>query len=841
MIATLLLLAVNGADAALVPWPRSITPGVGAMTPARIVTRDPRLLPLAEVVAEEMRRAAGLSLPVEGGPARDGDIVLSLGGGLSGEAHRVTVAATARVEGGTYGAVALGTTTLVQLLRDGKLPRGTVDDAPAFPYRGALLDLARKPYSLATLRRCVTACRFYKIRYLHLHLTDENAWVFPSTAYPELGSQNFAWAGGHAPKPYPLDGLKALVAFADRLGVTLVPEIEMPGHSGQLRGTLPGVFGYKGKDGKTLTPGYINMVSEDAFKALDTILGEVASVFRSSPYIHIGCDEVSLGGIETLPEVLAFVKKHGLKSPHDVFSHFVARMHGIVKRHGKRMIVWEGAPLGPATLPKDVVFMPWVGGSGFAGELVKRGHTVINAPWGVKEAYFDPHDANGARLKDGEPLLLGATSILWESPEEAALPYLRNVGALRNEPTYNPRARRGHADWLVRHRAADAVLDRLLTGVSVEASGVHSPLVYMRPDRTFTDRATVSLVSKLPGEIRYTFDGGPEKVYRGPITLDRTTAVRARVAGLDVLERTFHKVPGLRHDAVGAKVTITPEKPGYPGPGAKGLADGLLSDGDETGSAGWVGWERRGRPVEVVLEMPKAVRVTRAAAHFLRSSGGVALPARAEFAVSLDGKRWRDIGAVIEKDGARARGWYLVKTEAAEAKFVRLRATHGGDWVFLDEVTVNADAPGPTLAHAARGLAVKLAHPPSPSYATGDLTDGHVARSAEFLSTQWLGWEGKDMDAAIDLGGVKPIREVGVRFLHHVRAGIFVPGRMEVFVSDDGKKWRTAGTAGHKPDARPAYQRTLSVKLEGEKARHVRVVAKTNGMWIFADEVFVNP
>jgi hexosaminidase len=86
------------------------------------------------------------------------------------------------------------------------------------------------------------ACRLCKIRYVVLHMSDENAWTFPSSKFPELGSQNFAWAGGEKPTVYPLDELKELVAFADARGVTLVPELEVPGHSGQLRGTLPEIF-----------------------------------------------------------------------------------------------------------------------------------------------------------------------------------------------------------------------------------------------------------------------------------------------------------------------------------------------------------------------------------------------------------------------------------------------------------------------------------------------------------------------------------------------------------------------------------------------------------------------
>src|SRR5262249_31936698 len=158
----------------------------------------------------------------------------------------------------------------------------------------------------------------------------------------------------------------------------------------------------------------------------------------SSPYIHIGADEASVGEVEGLPEVKAFLARHKLQSTGDVFNAFVNRMHGIVKKHGKQMIVWEGVPLGPVPPARDLMFMPWVGGGGSAAELVRRGYRVINPPWGTSKPYFDPYLVNGAQLKRGEPLLLGATALLWESPQEKAVPFLRHSGALRNDPTWNP-------------------------------------------------------------------------------------------------------------------------------------------------------------------------------------------------------------------------------------------------------------------------------------------------------------------------------------------------------------------------------------------------------------------
>ena len=162
------------------------------------------------------------------------------------------------VRGADYNGVATGTVTLLQAIDaradEVSLPRLAIADRPALKYRGAMLDIARKPHSIAALRQCVDIARFYKVRYIHLHMSDENAWTFPSTRFPQLGRNNFAWAGGETPKVYTLQELKDLVAYADARAVTLIPEIETPGHSGQLCGTLPEIFGYKTANGEDRKP-----------------------------------------------------------------------------------------------------------------------------------------------------------------------------------------------------------------------------------------------------------------------------------------------------------------------------------------------------------------------------------------------------------------------------------------------------------------------------------------------------------------------------------------------------------------------------------------------------------
>ena len=177
------------------------------------------------------------------------------------------------------------------------LLRLAIADEPDMKYREAMLD--RPQAALARrVRQCVEIARFYKVRYIHLHMSDENAWTFPSTKYPKLGRSNFAWAGGETPKVYPLQE-RDLVAYADARGVTFVPEIETPGHSGQLRGTLPEIFGYKTADGKIESPGIINIAGDDALAALDDLVGEFAAVFQDPTFTSAATNRPSAASRST--------------------------------------------------------------------------------------------------------------------------------------------------------------------------------------------------------------------------------------------------------------------------------------------------------------------------------------------------------------------------------------------------------------------------------------------------------------------------------------------------------------------------------------------------------------
>jgi len=519
----------------LVPWPQSIQPEGGLFAlqeDARIVAESPALRRLANVLAEEIRATCSVELKVAANAARPGDIVLRLSDNLKDEAYAVRIGDTASVEGGDYDAAALGTVTLLQLLGHDNasvtLPRLTIEDKPHSNYRGLLIDVARKYHSIDTLRQCVQLCRMYKIKYLQLHLTDDPAFTFPSTAYPQLTSKNY-----HGGPAYTLDELKGLEAYASARGVAIVPEFEVPGHAGTMNRTMPELFKIKG------TKPYehhatINFADPKVLQAVETIVGEMCDVFKSSPYFHIGGDEADFAFAHQHADFQAAFKRFDLgeKGQWQLYRRFLLQMNEIVKRRGKQMIVWEGFHRDPGSqfqIPKDVTVMEYECPFYPPRHLIEDGYTMINAAWTplyvVNRKRWTPEQIYAWNLHllgqhstdyatttwhqlEPTPQIAGAQMCSWEQPQAVEVSSLRTRLPAMSERIWNPDAARPYADFDRRAAATDRLLSRLIPTVRIQAEGLAEPDRNTHDVPVFHKMLTLSLESERPAdEIRYTLDG----------------------------------------------------------------------------------------------------------------------------------------------------------------------------------------------------------------------------------------------------------------------------------------------------------------------------------------------
>ncbi len=500
----------------LVPWPQNYqaTPGACLIAPGkRIVYATAELAPLAGILAQEIRKVTGVSLTAAQGKPAANEIALSVDGKLARESYVLTAnAAGVAVTGRDYNAVAMGTVTLLQCLGGNNqgaiiVPACTVKDGCAAQYNAFMLDIARQSHSLEVLRQAVDFCRFYKIRYFRLHLSDDQFFAFPFEAYPQV-------AAGNADRVWKLQEIKDLVRYADERAVTLVPELETPGHSSFLRGKMPEVFGAS-------RLGVMDITNPKLYETLDVMVREMCAVFKSTPYFHIGCDEAGVGALEKEPGYAEFLAKHNLKGGSELFSYHVAKMNEIVKKYGKQTMAWE-IPLNDLT-PKDVIVTVWNinFNHGETDTNIKHGNQVVQVTWTPSigwpvQAMYDwcPYGKQHKYAVDGP--MIGSELVLWEQPGSAALPMMRYRCPARSEVTYNPTANKSYADFVSRLARADARYELLRSGMSVQSGkGVQTVEAWLQaggagtaPTYDYPGSLEARITTPLKdAAIRYTLDG----------------------------------------------------------------------------------------------------------------------------------------------------------------------------------------------------------------------------------------------------------------------------------------------------------------------------------------------
>ncbi|MBX7135921.1 MAG: family 20 glycosylhydrolase [Fimbriimonadaceae bacterium] len=579
--------------APLVPWPTEVKVEQG-----RWVSRDPTIvvqskqaLPLARVFIDDLRVTHEIQARIVD-KVRSGSIGLRLGPGHGEEGYELRIdSSSATVTATTLRGLAHGLVTLVQAShktnRGLEAPRLRIEDRPASAYRGLMIDVARHYHSIDVLKQCVDLCRFYKLNFLQLHLTDDQSFTFPSRAYPLVNSSN-----QHGGPSYTAAELKDLVRYADDRGVTIIPEFDIPGHSATLVRTMPDLFKIKGT-----TPyehhASINFANPEVVKAVDTLIGEMCEVFESSPYFHMGGDEADIAHAHQHPNFQAAFREFGLpdRSQHEIFRRFLTQVNQMVKKRGKKLIVWEGFGRNPESkfpIPKDVLVMAFENAYYLPNELLKDGYTVINASWTplyVVNRHVWPakkvfewdlskfgrfsnlYDTTTWFTVPEAQRILGAQICSWEGPEESEIENLRRVVPAMAERVWSRRSATW-ADFEPRLTTANTLFERLVHPVTLHSSALDAldPNGFDVP--CFTLPLTVTMRPNGKGVVRYTLDAKPptstSPIYTSPLKIQTTTTVRAALfnqagkrLGYESSRIFYHVPPRIQNLATGKKVTVS--------------------------------------------------------------------------------------------------------------------------------------------------------------------------------------------------------------------------------------------------------------------------------------------
>jgi hexosaminidase len=408
----------------IIPKPQQLKPAAGqftfnAQTGLYLATgADSDVAGAFEILSEHLQQAAGFTF--EKASSQHNAIVCKINQGLSKtesyklqiESNKITIEASAPV-GFFYAAQTIRQllpaeieSTALQTNVKWAVPCCTIEDAPRYDYRGMHLDVSRHFSTKEQVMQYIDQIAYLKLNTFHWHLTDDQGWRIEIKKYPKLttigGFRNRTIIGNHRDVPprwdntvvggfYTQDEVKEVLAYATKRFVTILPEIEMPGHAVAALAAYPNLSCTGGPFEVEGTWGVFNDVycsREATFKFLEDVLDEVAELFPYE-YIHIGGDECPKERWKHCAACQARMKEEGLKNEHELQAWFVGRIGQYLATKGKRIIGWDEILEG-GLLEKDksATVMSWRGTEGGI-TAARLDHDVIMTPH--TSVYLDYH------------------------------------------------------------------------------------------------------------------------------------------------------------------------------------------------------------------------------------------------------------------------------------------------------------------------------------------------------------------------------------------------------------------------------------------------------------------
>ncbi len=467
-------------DVAVLPHPKEITLSENTLflsSLSKTYSSHEELQPLLQLFESEVKKLTGITIEPTKEKNKKADIIFKINPSLSEDEYYLNVDKTIQITGGSYQAITMAKATLLQLAsKQGDnlvFPVVQIKDKPDAQYRGLMVDLARRWHSTNSIKQFIDLAAFYKINYLQLHFTDYQSYTLPSKIYPLLATPN---------RHYSFEELKELEAYSQLRGVTIIPEIDIPGHSSPFVKMYPEIFAIKDVNDN---PWIINMGKEEVYEALDQIIGEISEVFKATPYFHIGGDEAIFEKVLDDPDVKTYMANYDLGDDvHELYRNFLIRMNDIVKKHNKQMCVWEGFRReGKLTIPKDIIVFEFETNRYLPNHLIEDGYTVVNTSWKpiyvVNKKKWEPKTIynwnmwlwqnwypKAPSIKpiqiNESPLVIGAQMCSWEQAEKVEIPSLRKRLPTYLERIWNTKEQITYEQFMIKLEKTDKLLSILI-------------------------------------------------------------------------------------------------------------------------------------------------------------------------------------------------------------------------------------------------------------------------------------------------------------------------------------------------------------------------------------------
>jgi hexosaminidase len=603
-------------------------------------------------------------------------------------------------------------------------PCMNIRDEPAFAHRGLLLDCCRHFMSKEFILKYIDLLALYKMNVLHWHLTEDQGWRIQIDQYPlltEVGAWRREADGSLYGGFYTKADIREIVAYAAARHVTIIPEIEMPGHSLAAIAAYPSLGCTGNKVEVENDWGVFKDIycagNEETFLFLTNVLNEVCELFPS-PYIHIGGDEAPKFRWERCGKCQNRMKEQALSNEAELQTYFIERIAEFLSSKGKKIIGWDEILEGG--IPADAAVQSWRGMDG-GKQAAMEGHDVIMSPTShcyfdyglestdLKEVYgFDPVPAGlsaAGRLK-----IKGAECNMWteHAPQELVDSKVFPRLLAMSEVLWSYPSDRNYDEFSQRVNAHYDLLDMLdvnygFPSIPVEVlqqsdpSGVIS--VAAKPAFAGVSIET-ALIPFQDFSVRIDsvqFSATDSFLIRSPSQLLVKTSFRGR-AYPAVISRYYHP-----HLAMGREVKLaeTPS-PYYPAGGNNALADGNLGGGSFRDGF-WQGLS--GKDMIATLDIGMVKDVSQISSRFFHyGNAWIFRPRQVQFECSTDAINWKSLGVITPQEDEKLPGEFIVpvvlKFPSEKVRYVRMTAANFGpcpvwhdapgepSWLFCDEIVI---------------------------------------------------------------------------------------------------------------------------------------------------------
>jgi hexosaminidase len=621
------------------------------------------------------------------------------------------------------------------------LPAVDIEDVPTYRYRGLHLDVGRHFFSVEFIKKYIDLIALHKMNVFHWHLTEDQGWRIEIKKYPRLtevgayrketlighgGRRPFAYDGRSYGGYYTQDEIREVVAYAAQRHVTVIPEIELPGHSQAALASYP-ELGCTGGPYEVATrwgvfPEVFCAGNDHTFEFLEDVLSEVVELFPA-PYIHIGGDECPKDRWKQCPACQARIRTEGLADEHELQSYFIRRIENFLLTKDRKIIGWDEILEGG--LAPQATVMSWRGMEGGIA-AARQHHDVIMTPG--SHCYLDHYQANPeneplaiggftplekvysfdpmptALSADEQQYILGAQGNVWTEYMKTSdhVEYMVFPRAIAlAEILWTPEEQQDFQNFVSRLQRHFARLDVL--GVHY-ASKLYDLQIHASPAEHGVEVSMEKTASD--GEIYYTLDGtDPDLssgVYGGALTIRETADLRAQTfVGGEAKGSPANLTINL-HKAVGKKMTlVNPPAEQYSKEGVGVVVNGVFASPMRHNDGEWLGFN--GADMEVTIDLGAPTEVQRVELRFFNGRGSWIYPPRAvALYVSRDTVHFQEIIEESVLEAGAGSNPVPVKLEFAPTtvRYLKIVAKNHGQiaegspgagsraWLFTDEIVV---------------------------------------------------------------------------------------------------------------------------------------------------------